>query len=120
MEKITNIWFKLLLIWLVAFAVATIRVDKNTPTLQQIKNEKYAEAVSGVNESKLLEMKAKADKKEWIAKKEKIKQWLYVCIDTDTENVTYIDILKWFRLSDDCNIEWQCRAKENIRCTLND
>lgn len=66
-----NILYKLLLVWLVAFGVATIWVDKNTPTLQQIKNQKYAEAISWINESKALELKAKADQKEYLAKKTK-------------------------------------------------
>jgi hypothetical protein len=117
--KVINIWFKILLVWLVAFSVATLWVDKNTPTLQQIKNEKYAETLSWIIKSKEIELKARADQKEWVAKKQKIIQWLYVCVDFDTEKVTYIDIIEWFRLSDDCQ-KTPCRAKDSLRCTLND
>jgi hypothetical protein len=117
--KVINIWFKILLVWLVAFSVATLWVDKNTPTLQQIKNEKYAETLSWISQSKEIELKARADQKEWVAKKQKIIQWLYVCVDFDTEKVTYIDIIEWFRLSDDCQ-KTPCRAKDSLRCTLND
>lgn len=117
--KVINIWFKLLLVWLVAFGVATLWVDKNTPTLQQIKNQKYADALSWINESKATEIKARADQKERIAKKQKVVQWIYVCIDFETEKVTYIDMIDSFRLSDDCQ-KTPCRAKNNLRCTLND
>ena len=74
-----NILYKLLLVWLVAFGVATLWVDKNTPTLQQIKNQKYADALSWINESKATEIKARADQKERIAKNKKLyNEYTYV------------------------------------------
>lgn len=118
-----NILYKLLLVWLVAFGVATIWVDKNTPTLQQIKNQKYAEAISWINESKALELKAKADQKEYLAKKQKIEQWLYNCFNFETDQRKMIDDISWFKIvdNDECMTSWDiCYVKWFRLCTLND
>lgn len=115
-----NMLFKLLLVWLMAFGVFVLYVDVNTPTLKQIKNQKYAETLSWIQKAKANELKAIADQREAKARKERLEQWLYVCVNFKTEETTYLDDMTEFRLSNDCQTTETCFIKDDLSCIPND
>jgi len=115
-----NMLFKLLLVWLMAFGVFVLYVDVNTPTLKQIKNQKYAETLSWIEQTKIDEAKARWERLKLKWQKMKLEQWTYVCVNFKTEQTTYLDDVQKFRLSNDCQTTETCFIKDDLSCIPND